>query len=107
MKPVSSPTLAPMIPEPFTPDRPSPNIEPNNLPFEGVYGHLDDNAPSREQVVAELAQAKAAGLLTSGEQDYPPPCAATGPTKTREQVLAELAEAKATGKYHFGELDYP
>ena len=84
----------------------SPNIEPNNVPFQGAYGHVDANAPTRAQVVAELAQAKAAGLVTSGEEDYPPQVSATS-GKTREQVRAELAEAKATGQYTFGELDYP
>ena len=85
----------------------SPNIEPNNVPFQGVYGRVDPNAPTRAQVAAELAQAKAAGLVTFGEEDYPPTQAAPTAGKTREQVRAELAEAKATGQYTFGELDYP
>lgn len=84
----------------------SPNIEPNNVPFQGVYGQVDANAPTRAQVVADLAQAKAAGLVSFGEEDYPPQVSATS-GKTREQVRAELAEAKATGQYTFGELDYP
>lgn len=85
----------------------SPNIEPNNVPFQGVYGQSDSDAPSRAQVAQELAQAKDAGLVTFGELDYPPVQAASAPGKTREQVRAELAEAKATGQYTFGELDYP
>jgi len=85
----------------------SPNIEPNNVPFQGVYGQVDANAPTRAQVQAELAQAKAAGLVTFGEQDYPAVQVSTAAGKTREQVKAELAEAKANGQYTFGELDYP
>jgi len=76
---------------------------------------------TRAQVQQELQDAKAAGQVTFGEQDYPPaaatqavaPAAAeTAPAsraagKTREQVRAELAQAKARGEYTFGELDYP
>jgi len=85
----------------------SPNIEPNNVPFQGVYGQADANAATRAQVQAELAQAKTAGLVTFGEQDYPAAQASTAAGKTREQVRAELAEAKANGQYTFGEQDYP
>lgn len=85
----------------------SPNIEPNNVPFQGVYGQTDANAPTRAQVIAELAQAKAAGLVTYGEEEYPVQQAATTSGKSRAQVVAELAEAKANGQYTFGELDYP
>jgi len=84
----------------------SPNIEPNNVPFQGVYGQTDANAPTRAQVIAELAEAKAAGLVTYGEEEYPVQQAATT-SKSRDQVVAELAEAKANGEYSFGELDYP
>jgi len=85
----------------------SPNIEPNNVPFQGVYGQVDTNAPSRAQVAAELAQAKAAGQVSFGDLDYPPAQATAVTGKTREQVRAELAAAKANGQYTFGELDYP
>ena len=84
----------------------SPNIEPNNVPFQGVYGQVDANAPTRAQVVAELAQAKAAGLVTYGEEEYPVEIASHS-DKSRDQVVAELAQAKANGEYSFGELDYP
>ncbi|KOF54083.1 MULTISPECIES: DUF4148 domain-containing protein [unclassified Achromobacter] len=81
---------------------------------------------TREQVQQELRDAKAAGQVTFGEEDYPPaaaaaqgaaaqtPVASTSAAparqsagKTREQVRAELAQAKARGEYTFGELDYP
>jgi len=86
---------------------PSPNVEPNNVPFQGVYGHVDSNAPTRAQVLEELAQAKAAGLVTYGELDYPVEQAPATPAKTADQVRAELTQAKATGQYTFGELQYP
>ena len=85
----------------------SPNIEPNNVPFQGVYGQADQNTPSRAQVAADLAQAKAAGLVTFGESDEYPVAVASNTGKTRAQVAAELAQAKANGEYSFGELDYP
>ncbi|MVW73556.1 DUF4148 domain-containing protein [Bordetella sp. 15P40C-2] len=87
-------------------EKPSPNIEPNNIPYQGVYGHVDPNAPTRAEVRADLVKAKAAGLVTYGEQEYPVE-QALRPHKTRAQVMAELAEAQARGEYHFGELDYP
>lgn len=85
----------------------SPNIEPNNVPFQGVYGQTDANTPTRAQVSAELAQAKANGQYTFGEEDYPAAVAGSTSGKSREQVRAELAQAKANGQYTFGELDYP
>ncbi|MFJ1299822.1 DUF4148 domain-containing protein [Pseudomonadota bacterium AL_CKDN230030165-1A_HGKHYDSX7] len=90
---------------------------------------------TREQVQAELQDAKAAGQVTFGNLDYPPadaltthhagaaqqtgvstgdraaPAATSVPSthggKTREQVRAELQQAKAAGQVTFGELDYP
>ena len=63
--------------------------------------------PSRAQVQAELAQAKASGQYTFGENDYPPAAAVSTSGKTRQQVKDELAQAKANGDYTFGDLDYP
>ncbi|MDQ8034208.1 hypothetical protein CEG14_17355 [Bordetella genomosp. 1] len=86
----------------------SQNIEPNNVPFQGVYGQVDASAASRDQVQAELAQSKANGTYTFGESEaYPAVQADRGTAVTREQVRAELAQAKANGTYTFGELDYP
>lgn len=108
MRPISSNPHAPLFHSDtdIEAQKPSPNIEPNNLPYEGVYGRVDPNAPTRAEVRADLAKAKAAGLVTYGEEESPVQ-QAHGPRKTREQVMAELAEAKASGKYSFGELDYP
>ena len=85
----------------------SQNIEPNNVPFQGVYGQVDANGATRAQVQADLAQAKANGTYTFGENDYPPVQATSAASLSRDQVRAELAEAKANGTYTFGELDYP
>ncbi len=82
----------------------SQNIEPNNIPFQGVYSQSDSSA-TRAQVAADLQQAKAGGQYTFGELDYPP-VQASAVSLSRGQVKAELAQAKASGQYSFGELDY-
>src|SRR3546814_15133814 len=71
----------------------SPNLEPNNVPFQGVYGQVDANAPTRAQIVAELQAAKAAGLVTFGDIEEPATQVAAS-TVTREQVRAESAAAR-------------
>ena len=53
---------------------------------------------SRDQVKAELAQARNDGTVHAGSIDYNF-VAATAPTKTRAQVRAELAAARASGEY--------
>lgn len=77
------------------------NIEPNNTPFQGVYGQDDSNATSRTQVEADLAQAKAQGLASNVEPNDQPfqgvHASAEPIGKTRAQVMAELADAKARG----------
>jgi len=67
----------------------------------------DTNQPvTRAQVEAELAQAKAAGLYSFGDLDYPPALAPISDI-SRDQVEAELAQAKAAGLVTYGEEDYP
>lgn len=73
------------------------NIEPNNVPFQGVYGQQDPNGKTREQVRAELAEAKAQGLVVYGENEQPPAYAQVGSTLTRAQVQADLAHARTSG----------
>ncbi|WP_447921095.1 DUF4148 domain-containing protein [Achromobacter aegrifaciens] len=51
---------------------------------------------TREQVRLELEQAKNAGLVTYGEQDYPPPQPVTT-SKTRAEVRADLNLWKRSG----------
>lgn len=61
---------------------------------------------TRAQVVAELQQARAAGLVTFGEIDEPATQVATS-TVTRAQVHAEAVQANAQGPVAFGGEGYP
>lgn len=61
---------------------------------------------TRAQVVAELQEARAQGLLSTGQEDYPIVNASTS-SKTRAEVEAELVAAEAAGTISRGELDYP
>ena len=63
-------------------------VEPNNVPFQGVYGQADSSV-SRAQVQAELAAAKAEGLTQVGEPTVLPAIPASN--VSRAQVRAELA----------------
>jgi len=67
-------------------------VEPNNVPFQGVYGQADSSV-SRAQVQAELAAAKAAGLTQVGE----PTVLLTGQSSnvSRAQVQADLGNIDA------------
>lgn len=70
-----------------------------NPPFDGVYGQ-PQTGKTRAQVQAELAQAKAQGLITAesrGEGNVPFDGVYGRPQtgKTRAQVQAELAQYKA------------
>jgi hypothetical protein len=49
----------------------TPRGDIDNTPFQGVYGQTD-NSTSRAQVVAELQQARAAGLTGNYEPDNAP-----------------------------------
>ena len=64
----------------------APNAEPNNLPYQGVYSQTDANAPTRAQVQAELAQAKANGQYTFGELEYPATQTGSTAAPSRDQV---------------------
>jgi serine protease inhibitor ecotin len=61
------------------------NSEPDNVPFQGVYGQADNGA-SRAQVVAELQQARAAGLTANAESNNAPFTAQADSGLTRAQV---------------------
>lgn len=84
----------------------SPNIEPNNLPFQGVYGQVDTGAPTRSQVLAELQTAKAAGLVLHGNIEEPA-LPAADLTLTREQVHAEVLAIHNNGPVAFDGQGYP
>lgn len=85
----------------------SPNLEPNNVPFQGVYGQVDANAPTRAQIVAELQTATAAGQVSSGDLDYPPVAARADSVLTRGQVHAEVLAIRKNGPVAFGGQGYP
>jgi predicted RNase H-like HicB family nuclease len=70
----------------------------------GAAAHAEGK--TREQVRAELMEAKAAGLVTYGEQQYPVDLPHVS-TKTRQQVREELDAARAAGLVTYGEQDYP
>jgi hypothetical protein len=74
----------------------------------GAQAATSDVATSRAQVVAELQQARSAGLLSQHEADpYPVPVAVTS-HKNRAEVLAELAQARSAGQLSLHEADpYP
>ncbi|SAI69910.1 Uncharacterised protein [Bordetella ansorpii] len=80
------------------------NVEPNDTPFQGVYGQQEPGK-TRAQVLAELADAQANGLIVQQEADLPFQAANTA-TLSRAQVRQELAQARAAGQSSFGELDY-
>jgi Tfp pilus assembly protein FimT len=69
----------------------SPNSEPDNTPFQGVYSQNDTGA-SRAQVVADLAQARTAGIATFGESDNAPFTAQADTGVTRAQVAAQIGD---------------
>ncbi|MCA1325032.1 DUF4148 domain-containing protein [Herbaspirillum sp. alder98] len=61
---------------------------------------------TRTQVIEELKQARAAGLISSGDYDYPK-LAPFVSTKTRAQVVEELKQAQARGEVNVGDAYYP
>jgi hypothetical protein len=63
----------------------TPRGDIDNQPFQGVYGQADNGA-SRAQVVAELQQARAAGLTANAESDNAPFTAEADTGLTRAQV---------------------
>jgi len=65
-----------------------------------------ETGKTRAEVVAELAQARAAGELAQGELGYPFE-QASGPVKSRAQVVAELEAAEAAGLLPANSIDYP
>ena len=70
----------------------SPNSEPDNTPFQGAYAQ-NDNGASRAQVVADLAQARAAGVQLFGESDNAPYVAQADSGITHAQVAAQIGDA--------------
>lgn len=76
-----------------------------------LYGDWRVNypAPTAEtsaQVAAELAQAKANGQYSFGQEDYPPPIV-SHQSESRAQVDQELQQAQAQGQMASDQEDYP
>ena len=61
------------------------NSEPNNVPFQGVYGQAA-NSVSRSQVVADLQQARQAGLTGNSESNNVPFTAQPNSGVSRAQI---------------------
>lgn len=61
---------------------------------------------TREQVRAELEDARRQGLLMEGDV-YPVEMPTTGRSKTRAEVLQELQEAREQGLLYLHEGEYP
>jgi hypothetical protein len=79
----------------------TPRGDTDNVPFQGVYGQVDNGAASRDQVVAELQQARAAGLTGNGDVDNVPFTAqAQSPS-----VPATVAAGNAHADVAFGDID--
>ncbi len=69
-------------------------------------GAAAPSTKTRAQVIAELHEAKAMGLLSTGQEDYPVAYPEHS-FKTRARVQAELDAARAAGTLSNGEEDYP
>ncbi|ARP84799.1 DUF4148 domain-containing protein [Bordetella genomosp. 9] len=67
----------------------TPRGDIDNTPFQGVYGQADDGA-SRAQVLAELQQARAAGLTGNGDVDNAPFLAQADSGVSRAQVVSNI-----------------
>lgn len=80
------------------------NVEPNDTPFQGVYGQQDHAGKTRAQVQAELATARAQGLLTFGEADQP---AYTGVDATPNRAQAQTVPAPVHARDDRAQAWYP
>lgn len=77
--------------------------EPNDTPFQGVYGQVDAGGSTRAAVQAQLQEARSAGLTAFGDSDNTPFMARSASGLTRMQVAAEAAQQP--GATAFGEPD--
>lgn len=64
-------------------------------------------AKTADQVNAELAQSKADGQYSFGQEDYPPAIASNGPGESRAQVRQDLRIAEMQGQMASGQESYP
>lgn len=83
----------------------TPRGDSDNQPFQGVYGQ-DQASASRSQVLAELEQARAAGLTgNNGDIDNVPFAAQQDSGVTRAQVAANVDHRNSTTDIAFGDID--
>jgi hypothetical protein len=80
------------------------NSEPDNQPFQGVYGQTANNV-SRAQVVAELQQAHQAGLTGNADSDNAPFTAQADTGVSRAQVVADIDRGNTVTSVAFGDSD--
>ena len=74
------------------------------MPFQGVYGQAA-NSVSRAQVLAELQQARVAGLTRNSESNNTPFVAQADSAVTRAQVVADIDRGNTTTSIAFGDVD--
>jgi hypothetical protein len=78
----------------------SPTSEPDNTPFQGVYAQ-NDSSVTRAQVVADLQQARTAGVVLFGDSDNAPYLAQADNGVSRAQVAAGISKPAIA----FGDTD--
>jgi hypothetical protein len=82
----------------------TPRGDSDNTPFQGVYGQADTGA-SRAQVIAELQQARTAGLTGNQDIDNQPFVAQADSGVTRAQVAAGIDQSNGGIDIAFGDID--
>ncbi|ANN77430.1 DUF4148 domain-containing protein [Bordetella flabilis] len=82
----------------------TPRGDSNNTPFQGVYGQADTGA-SRDQVIAELQQARVAGLTGNADIDNQPFVAQADSGVTRAQVASGIDQSNGGVDIAFGDIN--
>ncbi|OZI61213.1 DUF4148 domain-containing protein [Bordetella genomosp. 11] len=82
----------------------TPRGDSDNQPFQGTYGQ-DQASASRSQVLADLAQARAAGLTGNSDPDNAPFVAQQDSGVTRAQVAAGVDHRSSATDIAFGDID--
>jgi hypothetical protein len=82
----------------------TPRGDSDNVPFQGVYGQADTGA-SRDQVIAELQQARTAGLTGNSEINNAPFTAQADSGVSRAQIRADIDRGNTTTSLAFGDVN--
>ncbi|ANN75734.1 DUF4148 domain-containing protein [Bordetella flabilis] len=80
----------------------TPRGDINNTPFQGVYGQNDSSSVTREQVAADLQQARANGVVLFGDSDNVPFAAQAS---TPNVPAAQIDPKSVHGDVAFGDID--